>query len=50
VSTNIHNQKPKLLLADDHAIVIEGLRKLLQPEFELVGVVGVTYYRLENIG
>ena len=32
--------KPTLLLADDHAIVIEGLRKLLQSEFDLVGAVG----------
>jgi len=40
VSTKICNHKPTLLLADDHAIVIEGLRKLLQPEFEFVGAVG----------
>lgn len=31
--------KPKVLLADDHAIVLEGLQRLLTPEFELVGVV-----------
>jgi DNA-binding NarL/FixJ family response regulator len=30
--------KPKVLLADDHAIVLEGLQRLLTPEFELVGV------------
>ena len=30
--------KPKVLLADDHAIVLEGLQRLLSPEFELVGV------------
>lgn len=30
--------KPRILLADDHAIVIEGLERLLAPEFELVGV------------
>jgi len=30
--------KPRILLADDHAIVIEGLQRLLAPEFELVGV------------
>jgi DNA-binding NarL/FixJ family response regulator len=30
--------KPKVLLADDHAIVVEGLQRLLTAEFELVGV------------
>src|SRR5262245_19909842 len=29
--------KPKILLADDHRIVLEGLRGLLSGEFELVG-------------
>lgn len=28
-----------LLLADDHRIVVEGLRSILVPEFELVGIV-----------
>ena len=32
--------RPRLLLADDHKIVVEGLRSLLDPEFELVGTVG----------
>ena len=45
--TKISCQKPTLLLADDHAIVIEGLRKLLQPEFELVGAVGDGWALLE---
>jgi len=27
-----------VLLADDHAIVVEGLRRVLDPEFEVVGV------------
>jgi len=30
-------RKPRLLLADDHAIVLEGLTRLLEPEFEVVG-------------
>jgi DNA-binding NarL/FixJ family response regulator len=30
--------KPTVLLADDHAIVVEGLRMLLAADFELVGV------------
>lgn len=31
--------KARVLLADDHRIVAEGLRGLLEPEFELVGIV-----------
>lgn len=30
---------PRLLLADDHRIVVDGLRSILAPEFELVGIV-----------
>ncbi len=29
--------RPRLLLADDHHIVIEGLRRILEDEFEIVG-------------
>ena len=32
-------KRPRVLLADDHRIVAEGLRGLLEPEFELVGIV-----------
>jgi DNA-binding NarL/FixJ family response regulator len=32
-------EKPHVLLADDHRIVLEGLRSLLRPEFEIVGEV-----------
>jgi DNA-binding NarL/FixJ family response regulator len=31
--------KAKVILADDHRIVLEGLRSLLEPEFDLVGAV-----------
>src|SRR5215813_12097567 len=31
--------KPRVLIADDHQILAEGLRRLLEPEFEVVGVV-----------
>lgn len=31
--------KPTVMLADDHKIVLEGLRVLLQPHFDLVGTV-----------
>ena len=30
-------RKARLLLADDHAIFLEGLTRLLEPEFEVVG-------------
>lgn len=29
--------KPRILLADDHRIVIDGLRQLLEPDFDMVG-------------
>lgn len=32
-------KRPRLLLADDHKIVLEGLRGILEPEFEIVGAV-----------
>jgi DNA-binding NarL/FixJ family response regulator len=32
-------RRPRVLLADDHTLVAEGLRRLLEPEFELLGVV-----------
>jgi len=31
--------RPRVLLADDHLMVAEGLKSLLSPQFELVGVV-----------
>ena len=31
--------RPRILLADDHTLVVEGFRKLLETEFEIVGVV-----------
>jgi DNA-binding NarL/FixJ family response regulator len=31
--------RPRVLLADDHRMVAEGLKSLLSPDFELVGVV-----------
>jgi DNA-binding NarL/FixJ family response regulator len=31
--------RPRVLLADDHLLVAEGIRSLLAPEFDLVGVV-----------
>ena len=31
--------KPRLLMADDHTLVLEGIGKLLEKEFDLVGIV-----------
>jgi DNA-binding NarL/FixJ family response regulator len=31
--------KSRVLIADDHQILAEGVRRLLEPEFEVVGVV-----------
>jgi len=30
--------RPRILLADDHTLIVEGFRKLLETEFEIVGV------------
>lgn len=32
--------KPRILLADDHALVLEGFRRILEAHYELVGTVG----------
>ena len=32
-------KRPRIILADDHSVLLEGLRKLLESEFDLVGVV-----------
>lgn len=32
--------RPRVLIADDHRILAEGLRGLLEPEFQVVGVAG----------
>ena len=49
---NVNNRtstgKPRLLLADDHAIMVDGLRRLLEPNFELVGTVGDGWALLES--
>ena len=31
--------RPRVLLADDHCVVAEGLRSLLEPHFDVVGIV-----------
>jgi len=32
-------KKPRLVLADDHQLLVDGLRKILEPEFEIVETV-----------
>jgi DNA-binding NarL/FixJ family response regulator len=32
-------KRPRILLADDHKLVLEGMKRLLESEFELVGAV-----------
>jgi DNA-binding NarL/FixJ family response regulator len=32
--------RPRLVLADDHQLLVDGIRKLLEPEFQLVETVG----------
>ena len=32
-------RRPRVLLADDHAILLEAFKKLLEPEYEVVGTV-----------
>jgi DNA-binding NarL/FixJ family response regulator len=31
--------KPRIIIADDHTLMTEGLRRLLEPDFEVVGTV-----------
>jgi DNA-binding NarL/FixJ family response regulator len=31
--------RPRLLLADDHRLVLDALRKILEPQFDVVGIV-----------
>jgi DNA-binding NarL/FixJ family response regulator len=33
----MRERRPRVLLADDHPMMLEGLRKLLSPDFEVVG-------------
>ena len=33
-------KRPRVLLGDDHNIILEGLRSILEPHFEVVGAVG----------
>ncbi len=32
-------KKPRIILADDHTLFAEGLKRLLEPDYEIVAVV-----------
>ena len=36
----MNTHRPRILLADDHTLVAEACKRLLEPEFEVVGIVG----------
>ncbi|TMQ28696.1 MAG: response regulator transcription factor [Nitrospirae bacterium] len=40
-------RKPRILLADDHTLVLEGFRRILEGHYELVGTVGDGHALLE---
>ncbi len=42
-------QRPRVLIADDHLLVAEALKSLLEPEFELVDVVEDGYALVEAV-
>ncbi len=42
--------RPRVLLADDHRIVAEGIRGLLEPEFEVIGIVENGLDLIESAG
>lgn len=31
-------KRPRIILADDHTLLMEGIKKLIEPEFEVVGI------------
>jgi DNA-binding NarL/FixJ family response regulator len=41
--------KPSVLLADDHSIVLEGLRRVLQADFRIVGAARNGYELLDQV-
>jgi DNA-binding NarL/FixJ family response regulator len=38
-ASNAQDNRPSVLLADDHVIVVEGLRRVLETDFNVVGIV-----------
>ena len=31
--------RPRIVIADDHGILLEGLKRILEPEFEVIAMV-----------
>jgi DNA-binding NarL/FixJ family response regulator len=42
-------RKLRILLADDHSIVLEGLRRVLEPEFQILGTAQNGYELLDQV-
>ena len=42
--------RPRILLADDHTLIAEGISKLIEPEFDLIGIVQDGRTLLDKIG
>jgi DNA-binding NarL/FixJ family response regulator len=42
-------RRPRILIADDHVLIAEAIKNLLQPEFQIVGVVSDGQQLLENV-
>lgn len=42
--------RPRILLADDHALIAEGVSKLIESEFDLIGMVQDGRTLLKQIG
>ena len=41
--------KARVLLADDHRLLLEAFEKLLQPDFDVVGTVGDEHALLAGV-
>jgi DNA-binding NarL/FixJ family response regulator len=37
-NSNVNERQPTVLLADDHEIVVEGLRRVLETDFDVIGI------------
>ena len=41
-------KKPRLILADDHKLLLEAFRRLLEPHYDVVGTVSDGHALLES--
>jgi hypothetical protein len=50
-SASLHSgRRPRLLIADDHVLIAQAFQNLLEPEFQVVGVVSDGRQLLESVG